>query len=663
MTRPPAPRSLAEVLRTWDEQAFTTLLKTRPDLCTPPPQSFADLLSRVTTAGSVQHALHRLNAWQRVIAEALAALPDAVSAARVQEVLGSADELAVRRGLADLRARALLWGPDGELHLVVPLRAAFGPWPAGLADPSPHPISPDQIEHALAEAGDVVRPLLNELVWGPPTGRLRNADRTVSVDTATTPVEVALAHGLLHPLDRDTVVMPREVARHLRGGRLVRELPSPTPPPLGSGHRRRPELINRAGVGAAITLLRDLEQYASSLPDLDVHLLRDGSLSAKDLSAVVSLLRLPSTRPVESHTYAVFVVELAWAAGLVNQVNGETLLATSALDQWLDRSAVDRWDDLVRVWLATPRWYAWAARPKAHALGGEADWRAAVELRRGLAALADEVSPGEGLDPARLADAYAWHRPALAHQVDLAELSAQWWAEAGWLGLQALDAVTELMAVAAGEETGPSPELAAQFPEPVEELILQSDLTAVAPGPLHHEVGRVIRLFATQESRGAGGVFRFSATTLRRAFDAGWTADRVLGWLAEHSSTGVPQPLEYLVSDVARRHGRVRVGTVGAWVQTDDEAIIAQVLSRPEAAALGMRRLAPGVIVADADAEEVVALLHDLGLSPAAEDSQGHLLTSRPRVRARPRQAPPRPELPGPEQVSELAERIVASLG
>lgn len=657
---PAAPRSLAEALRRWKAADFAALLRTRPDLCTPPPRSVGELVARMSTGGSTLHALHRLDAWQHVVAEALAALPDGATRRDVAELLGTTDELAVRRGIADLRARGLVWGADNGLHLVIQARGAFGPWPAGLADPSPAPMGDEQVAAALEAAGEVVRPLLEQLVWGPPTGRIRNADRVVTPETATTPMEVALAHGLLRALDPETVVMPREVAWHLRGHRLVRDLPAATPPDLSGGHRRRADLIGRAGVGAAITLLRDVEQLVQAADDLDLRLLRDGGLATKDLNAVVGLLRLPSAHPGRSQAYAALLVELAWASGLVNQVNGETLRPTPAYDQWPDRPAVDRWRELVRIWRDTPRWYAWSVRPKAHALGPDADWRGAVDLRRGLLAACAEVEPGTVVGAHALAEAYAWRRPALASQVDLAEMTAQWWEEAAALGLQALDAVTGLMAV--GLEGGELPvDLEKEFPDPVWQLILQSDLTAVAPGPLAHEVGLAVRLLADQESRGAGGVFRFSAASLRRAFDAGWNADRVLAWLAEHSSTGVPQPLEYLVGDVARRHGRIRLGTVGSWLQTDDEAVITQVLAHPEAGPLGLRRLAPGVLVADAEADEVAALLHAIGLSPAAEDSAGNLLTSPPRPRARARAVESLPGPPDEDTVAALAEQLAAS--
>lgn len=655
-----APRSLAEALRQWKPADFATLLQARPDLCVPPPRTIGELVSRMSTGGSTLHAIHRLDAWQHVVAEALAALPDGATRAEVATLLGTGDELAVRRGIADLRSRGLVWGPESGLHVVAQARAAFGSWPGGLAEPSAQPLPEQQVVAALAAAGASVVPLLEQLVWGPPTGRVRQADRPVTPATASTPMEVALAHGLLRPLDPETVVMPREVAWHLRGHRLVRELPSTTPPDPSTGHRRRADLIDRAGVGAAITLLRDVEQLVSALDALDLRLLRDGGLAAKDLAGVVTMLRLPTAHPERSRAYAALLVELAWAAGLVNRVNAETLAPTPDFDQWLARPAVRRWSELVVAWRDTPRWYAWSARPKAHALGPDADWRGAPDLRRGLLAVCADQEPGTLVGAEALARAYAWHRPALASQVDLAELAAQWWEEAGSLGLQALDAVTGLAAAAQLQGEVPA-DLAEEFPEPVTELILQSDLTAVAPGPLSHEVGATVRLLADQESRGAGGVFRFSAGSLRRAFDAGWSAEQVLDWLTGHSSTGVPQPLEYLVGDVARRHGRIRVGTVGSWLATDDEAVIAQLLGRPEAPGLGLRRLAPGVLVAAAEADEVAGLLHALGLSPAAEDAAGNLLTSPPRPRARPRRPESMPLPPTEADIAALAELLAGT--
>jgi hypothetical protein len=162
----------------------------------------------------------------------------------------------------------------------------------------------------------------------------------------------------------------------------------------------------------------------------------------------------------------------------------------------------------------------------------------------------------------------------------------------------------------------------------VEQIVLQADLTAVAPGPVPYALARDLRLLADQESRGGAAVFRFSGASLRRAFDAGWSAGDVRRWLEHHATTSVPQPLAYLVDDVARQHGSIRVGPANAYVRIADEAQAAAILTHPDASVLGLRELAPGILVAAAEPYEIVVFLHRIGHSPAAEDASGRSMTA-----------------------------------
>ena len=93
------------------------------------------------------------------------------------------------------------------------------------------------------------REILTRLTWGPPVGEVSGADREVSPD-ATRPVDWLLAHGLLAVADPGHVVLPREVAIHLRGGRI--HAPSSGEPPALTGPVRDPGLVDRtAGSSAA----------------------------------------------------------------------------------------------------------------------------------------------------------------------------------------------------------------------------------------------------------------------------------------------------------------------------------------------------------------------------------------------------------------------------
>ena len=218
----------------------------------------------------------------------------------------------------------------------------------------------------------------------------------------------------------------------------------------------------------------------------------------------------------------------------------------------------------------------------------------------------------------------------------------QWtWREASWLGLAALDAVSSFARVPLRPGQPMPTELTALFPAPVTRFVIQTDLTAVTAGPLEHNVAAELRMLADQESRGGGGVYRFSTTSLRRAFDMGWSAKDVQLWLERHSTTDVPQPLRYLVGDVARHHGSIRVGPAGCYVRLADQAQAAALLAHPAASELGLRAIAPGVLVAAVDEDELVPLLRELGHTPAVENSAGEVIVTQPLRRATPQPAEP----------------------
>ena len=105
-------------------------------------------------------------------------------------------------------------------------------------------------------------------------------------------------------------------------------------------------------------------------------------------------------------------------------------------------------------------------------------------------------------------------------------------------------------------------------------------------------------------------------------------------WLERHSTTGVPQPLAYLIDDVARRHDSIRVGPAGSYVRLSDQAQAAALLAHPAAAALGLRAVAPGVLVASVDEHELLPLLQELGHAPAIENGAGEVIGTPPTRRA-----------------------------
>ena len=196
------------------------------------------------------------------------------------------------------------------------------------------------------------------------------------------------------------------------------------------------------------------------------------------------------------------------------------------------------------------------------------------------------------------------------------------------------------------------------MPEPGTDLILQSDLTVVAPGPLTPAMSRDLALLADRESTGVAGVRRFSRSSLRRGLDAGWTREQVRGWWAEHSMTEVPQGLLILLDDVVRDHGRVSVSAASCLIEVDDPASAEILLRSDQASELGLRRVAPTLLIAQAEPEVTLAALRAQGLAPVARDQHGAVLNSPTPARFRTSAREPTSEPVDPQTV---AEALVAS--
>jgi Helicase conserved C-terminal domain len=624
-SEPPRPRTLTEGIRIMSAEELTALLAARPDLLDPVPEDMAELASRSTTPASITRAVDELNSWLRTIAEALCALPDPTSVGDLAAMLGHSGAK-VAAAVQQLRGRGLLWGRDDRLHVVRPVREAFEPYPGGLAPPSARPMSDEQIDTALQASGPEARVVLERLLWAP-TGAVRHADRAVTVTSASSPIERLLSRQLLRPLDSETVILPREVAWRLRGARFTAESVV-TEPPMLTGRPRNPDLVDRAAAGAAFALLHDIELVGQHLESVPHKLLRGGGLASRDVTALAQPLGADSA-------HAAFVVECAAAARLVAPAEAMALLPTADYDQWLGWDAALRWRQVAEAWLAADRFFARSAEAGGHPLGQEAYALSAPGLRMTVLRLVADAEPGTVLDLDQLADAAAWHRPRLSQGPLTAQQLVQWtWREASWLGLAALDAVSSFAKVLLRPGEPMPTELSELFPAPVTRFVIQTDLTAVTAGPLEHEVAAELRMLADQESRGGGGVYRFSASSLRRAFDLGWSAADIQLWLEKHSTTEVPQPLRYLVGDLARRHGSIRVGPAGCYVRLAEQAQAAALLAHPAASALGLRAVAPGVLVAAVDEDELVPVLRELGHTPAVENSAGELIVTQPSRRA-----------------------------
>ena len=165
------------------------------------------------------------------------------------------------------------------------------------------------------------------------------------------------------------------------------------------------------------------------------------------------------------------------------------------------------------------------------------------------------------------------------------------------------------------------------MPAPIDHFLVQADLTVVVPGPLKRDLADELAAVATVESAGAAMVYRVSESSVRHALDTGRTAESLHSFFATNSKTAVPQGLTYLINDVARRHGQLRVGVAASFVRCDDTAMLAHAVAAPAVTKLGVRLVAPTVAVCQGPIGDLLAALRGAGFAPAAEDSSGQSST------------------------------------
>jgi hypothetical protein len=204
--------------------------------------------------------------------------------------------------------------------------------------------------------------------------------------------------------------------------------------------------------------------------------------------------------------------------------------------------------------------------------------------------------------------------------------------------------------------------MARALPAPIDHFLVQADLTVVVPGPLERHLAEELAAVATVESAGTAMVYRVSEQSIRHALDIGKTADALHSLFAKHSKTPVPQGLTYLIDDVARRHGQLRIGMAASFVRCEDPTLLAQAVASPAAQALGLRVLAPTVAISQAPISEVLAALQDVGFAPAAEDSTGTIVDIRARGARVPTPQRRRLHRPIPRPSGESLSAVVAVL-
>jgi hypothetical protein len=652
------------------DERLIRLLELRPDLAQPPPGSIAALAARAQARQSVTAATDELDFMRLAMIDALLVLhadTAPVPLAKLLALIGDrAPEPDVLDALDDLKVRALIWG-DTELRVAADAGAGL-PWHPGQVTLEDASGSAEQIAELIDSLDEPQRELLDRLLEGSPLGRTRDAAPGAPVDR---PVPQLLARGLLRRIDADTVILPRHVGQVLRGeepGPAQLAAPDPVVATTTSAD------ADAAAAGSAIDLLRELDVLLETLGAGPISELRSGGLGVREVRRLAKVTGIDEVR-------LGLILELAAAAGLIasgipdpHPASGEApyWAPTVAAERFAEASPADRWHLLANTWLDLP------ARPaligtrgpdaKPYAALSDSLYSTAAPLdRRLLLSMLAELPAGAGVDKSTASAALIWRRPRWSKRLQPAPV-AKLLEEAHQLGLVGRGAISTpgRVLIDNGSNDGEAREaravdaMAAVLPAPIDHFLVQADLTVVVPGPLERQLADELAAVAIVESAGAAMVYRVSEQSIRHALDIGKTADALHSLFEKHSKTPVPQGLTYLIDDVARRHGQLRIGIAASFVRCEDPTLLAQAVAAAEH--LGLRVLAPTVAISQAPISEVLAALRDAGFAPAAEDSTGTIVDIQARGARVPTPQRRRPHRSIPQPSTETLSAVIAVL-
>lgn len=461
--------------------------------------------------------------------------------------------------------------------------------------------------------------------------------------------------------------MPREVALVLRGDDWKPALTGQPDVPAAP----RPEAD---GVGAALTAIDRVEALVELAGTESIAELKAGGVGVRELRRLAKVLGLPEQETV-------LWLDVAFGADLLASELGERLVSTTLVDDWLTRSPDARWRALADAWLRLPQAATYRVvgccedhlEPLPPPYTFECG---AGGIRRAVLGSLRTLPPGLGTDAAGLKAAVAWRTRAAAESAPAGDAFVTAALREGeLLGLVADGALTALgralledekadgttpssgttgpphqdgRAASASKQRGDSAAgdagqglvgVSALFPAPTRTATLQNDLTAIVPGIPAPDLAAFLNGCADLESRDRASLWRFSEKTVRRALDAGTDADTLLADLARFSAKAVPQPLRYLVTDTARKHGTIKVAGAASVVIATDPAVIAELCGARALKKLGLRQIAPTVALGGLPPEETLRLLRQAGHAPVGVSADGTIKAERAQRRRLPVEA------------------------
>jgi hypothetical protein len=382
---------------------------------------------------------------------------------------------------------------------------------------------------------------------------------------------------------------------------------APQPTSLGSVPDIDRRFVDRLAADRAFATTTAITELLTELEHEPARELARGGVALPDTK------RLASAMSVELGAVATHLA-VAERAMLVT-LDGHSWMATDAGSSWLLQPSSRRWALLTAAWLdALPGDIRHLLSERTRSLWGS-----------GLRGYIDWLYPAGG----------DWMDERVTANTRHAEL----------LGITANNAPSSPGSLLlAGTTEAAEAAMAALLPPEVEQVYLQHDLSVVAPGPLTPRVDARLRSLADVENRALASSYRVSASSLNRAMAAGETAASLREFLESISLTGIPQPLDYLITETVERYGLVRVGAeaghgpgIRSYLRSDDANLLAAIAVDQTLASFGLARVSGTRILSRVDFDVLFWAVSEARYPVAAEDADGAIISLRRRHSVRER--------------------------
>ena len=319
---------------------------------------------------------------------------------------------------------------------------------------------------------------------------------------------------------------------------------------------------------------------------------------------------LPEVKRLASHlskdvAYARTVFEVTLWSQVATIENGRWQLGPKA-ELWLSSNDEQRWLLLAESWLKT-------ADP--HSLVNAGTKPASVQTLKPQQNFAEHY-PASYLQQMPETETHVETVVRLAEAIGLTSqnCATTWFAA---MDRQGLKAAASLMA------TG--------LPHTEKRLIVQADLSLIAPNPLPTDIEIELRNFVETEKIGLASSYRLSALSVSNGLECGLTIARIRALLEELSGKALPQPVEYLLADAERKFGKLRISLDHAsgrsQVSGEDRVMLTQLYNDVKLKPLSLHFNEDGLLVSRFEPDVVYFAIREAGYVVVRVDSNDHVLS------------------------------------